>query len=105
MTEPHDSKAVAGHETLAVSQPLTPEDLDEIERNQVRLNSQVNHRPPGGDPILALIAEVRDLRAKVGEARELHQPFGDMSAYCQECSADFAVPWPCATYRALAGES
>lgn len=59
---------------------------------------------------LALIAEVRELRATVERVRALHQPFGDDPGFCSECEEwktdgiDWK-PWPCDTIKALGEEA
>ena len=61
--------------------------------------------------VLALIAEVRELRAKVERVRLLHEPSGDPEvdslSTCDTCSdLDGKSPrWPCATIKALGGEA
>lgn len=33
---------------------------------------------------------------------DLHQPYAEFSLLCQECTEANGVPWPCATYEAVA---
>ena len=60
---------------------------------------------------LALVAEVRELRAKVGRVRLLHEPSGDPEvdslSTCDTCSdLDGKSPrWPCDTIKALGEEA
>ena len=60
---------------------------------------------------LALIAEVRELRAKVERARLLHEPSGDPEvdslSTCDTCTdLDGKSPrWPCDTIKALGEEA
>ena len=52
---------------------------------------------------LALVAEVRELRAKVERVRELHEPYGCSEPGCidgcAECESEYG--WPCDTIKAL----
>ena len=62
-----------------MTRKLTPAQLDEIEAATIR--KQVVHAAVNGEPdkrfatVLALIAEVRELRAKVERVREVHRRF------------------------------
>jgi len=63
------------------------------------------------DVALALVAEVRELRAKVERVRLLHEPSGDpvldSLSTCDTCSdLDGKSPrWPCDTIKALGEEA
>ena len=66
------------------------------------------------DVALALVAEVRELRAKVERVRELHRPLSEYRLaglnFCSHCLEDqFGQPesayWPCDTIDALGGEA
>lgn len=52
---------------------------------------------------LALVAEVRELRAKVERVRALHEPYGCSEPGCidgcAECESEYG--WPCDTIKAL----
>lgn len=70
-----------------MTRELTPAQLDEIEAATIR--KQVVHAAVNGEPdkrfatVLALIAEVRELRAKVEKVREVHRRFSIYEA-CPE---------------------
>ena len=91
-----------------MTRKLTPAQLDEIEAATIR--KQVVHAAVNGEPdkrfatVLALIAEVRELRAKVERVRELHRenayPDRPVSR-CRDCDD----VWPCETARALGEEA
>ena len=94
-----------------MTRKLTPAQLDEIEAATIR--KQVVHAAVNGEPdkrfatVLALIAEVRELRAKVERVRELHNADGERMTgspratgwedYCTHCQRAA----PCPTVRAL----
>ena len=56
---------------------------------------------------LALVAEVRELRAKVEQVRALHEPYGCSEPGCidgcAECESEYG--WPCDTIKALGEEA
>ena len=98
-----------------MTRKLTPAQLDEIEAATIR--KQVVHAAVNGEPdkrfatVLALIAEVRELRAKVERVRLLHEPSGDPEvdslSTCDTCAdLDGKSPrWPCDTIKALGEEA
>jgi len=59
------------------------------------------------DVALALVAEVRELRAKVERVREVHEPYGCSEPGCidgcAECESEYG--WPCDTIKALGEEA
>ena len=96
-----------------MTRKITPAQLDEIEAAAKKVT-------PGGwwvvalDPpdALALVAEVRELRAKVERVREVHEPIDAMLnpgrhervvKVCIGCGTDDGnwQRWPCPTIRAL----
>lgn len=112
-----------------MSDGLTPAQLDEIEA-VARADIAARVAPPTpGEPgrglrevceflevatsrnVLALVAEVREMRAKEGRVRLLHEPSGDpvidSLSTCDTC-ADLegkSVRWPCDTIKALGEEA
>ena len=56
---------------------------------------------------LALVAEVRELRANVERVRALHEPYGCSEPGCidgcAECESEYG--WPCDTIKALGEEA
>lgn len=120
-----------------MTRKITPTQLDEIEaaakkassvygrgwHSEVSLERDTRGRIPAWhrdakhiammDPAttLALVAEVRELRAKVERVRLLHEPSGDPEvdslSTCDTC-ADLdgkSVRWPCDTIKALGEEA
>ena len=93
-----------------MSDGLTPTQLDEIEAT-AKERVQREWFEPGRsfepEVVLALVAEVRELRAKVERVRLLHEPSGDPEvdslSTCDTCSdLDGKSPrWPCDTIKAL----
>ena len=63
------------------------------------------------DVALALVSEVRELRAKVERVQELHGRAGDgPDAFCEECEERHTdrpgwKSWPCDTIKALGEEA
>ena len=90
-----------------MSDGLTPTQLDEIEAT-AKERVQREWFEPGRsfepEVVLALVAEVRELRAKVERVRELHRenayPDRPVSR-CRDCDD----VWPCETARALGEEA
>lgn len=106
-----------------MTRKLTPDQLDEIEAATIR--KQVVHAAVNGEPdkrfatVLALVAEVRELRAKVERVRGIHKPevvevnWVD-ETFCSVCYVEdedcgFTLPqqaeWPCDTIKALGEEA
>ena len=87
---------------------LTPAQLDEIEataKDEMDSGWRIVLMNPAAT--LALVAEVRELRAKVERVRLLHEPSGDPEvdslSTCDTCTdLDGKSPrWPCDTIKAL----
>lgn len=88
-----------------MTRKLTPAQLDEIEataKDEMDSGWRIVLMNPAAT--LALVAEVRELRAKVERVRELHRenayPDRPMSR-CRDCDD----VWPCETARALGEEA
>ena len=88
-----------------MSDGLTPAQLDEIEataKDEMDSGWRIVLMNPAAT--LALVAEVRELRAKVERVRELHRenvyPDRPVSR-CRDCDD----VWPCETARALGEEA
>ena len=88
-----------------MSDDLTPAQLDEIEataKDEMDSGWRIVLMNPAAT--LALVAEVRELRAKVERVRELHRenayPDRPVSR-CRDCDD----VWPCETARALGEEA
>ena len=88
-----------------MTRKLTPAQLDEIEataKDEMDSGWRIVLMNPAAT--LALVAEVRELRAKVERVRELHRenayPDRPVSR-CRDCDD----VWPCETARALGEEA
>lgn len=91
-----------------MTRKLTPTRLDEIVAIAKRATpGDVGIVVMNSATAIALVAEVRELRAKVERVRLLHEPSGDPEvdslSTCDTC-ADLdgkSVRWPCDTIKAL----